>query len=184
MKQLYIENFKCIQSENIHFEKLTVLAGQNGAGKSTIIQALSILKQSYDVHKTLIKDLKYLYLNDYYCELGTFRDIIFCEADNDKIIFRFREDDKEILIECSEDKKNHFRLNIDSISMDNVDNSRNFIDMLVSDFDFISADRFGPKTFYHVDGNFSTNKVGKFGEYTGLLLSNLKDDLNFLEFIK
>lgn len=181
MKQLYIENFKCIESDNINFEKLTVLAGENGAGKSTVIQVLSILKQSYDIHKLPISELKSLYLNDYYNELGTFRDILYCESSIDKIIFGFTDiDETKIYLECIEDQENSNNLIIDNIVKDKGGDPINFVDRLVSDFDFISADRFGPKTFHHVDGNFATNKVGKLGEYTGILLSKLKADDIFI----
>jgi len=182
MKRLYIENFKCMESENINFENLTVLAGENGAGKSTVIQVLSILKQSHDIHKIPVKELKSLYLNDYYCELGTFRDVLYCESTSkpDKIIFGFTDsNDTKIYFECIEDIENNNILKIEYI-MDDKKEKKNFVDQLVSDFDFISADRFGPKTFYHVDGNFSTNKVGKLGEYTGFLLGKLKTDDIFI----
>lgn len=180
MKQLYIENFKCMESENVKFENLTILAGENGAGKSTIIQVLSILKQSYDIHKLPISDMHSLYLNDYYCELGTFRDVLYCESDKDKIIFGFTDvDESKVYLECIEDQTNSNNLLISHIVKEKEEKI-NFVDSLVSDFDFISADRFGPKNFYHVDGNFSTNKVGKLGEYTGLLLSKLKSDDVFI----
>ncbi|WP_067177843.1 DUF3696 domain-containing protein [Sulfurospirillum sp. UCH001] len=179
MKQLYIENFKGIESENISFKKLTVLAGENGAGKSTVIQVLSIIKQSYDIHKLPIENIKSFYLNDYYCELGTFRDILYCEAKQDLMLFGFRNEGEEVFFECVEDKENTMQLKINHISLKGIPLTRgkkNFVDRFMSDFDFISADRFGPKTFYHVDGNFSTKKVGKYGEYTGVLLGKLKSD--------
>lgn len=182
MKQLYIENFKCMESENINFENLTILAGENGAGKSTVIQVLSILKQSYDIHKIPVNELQSLYLNDYYCELGTFRDVLYCESTSkpDKIIFGFRDiKEDEIFFECLEDEQNTNNLKIEHITP-KATTSKSFVDHLVSDFDFISADRFGPKTFYHVDGNYSINKVGKLGEYTGFLLGKLKTDDIFL----
>jgi len=179
MKQLYVENFKCMESENVNFGDLTILAGENGAGKSTVIQVLSILKQSYDIHKLPISKMKSLYLNDYYCELGTFRDVLYCESDIDKIILGFTDhDDSKIFLECIEDQENN------NLKIEHFDDPKkmpiSFVDRLVSDFDFISADRFGPKNFYHVDGNFSKNKVGKLGEYTGILLAKLKTDDIFM----
>ena len=45
MRSLRIENFKCFQDKTINFSNLTVLAGGNGAGKSTVIQSLLILAQ-------------------------------------------------------------------------------------------------------------------------------------------
>lgn len=48
LKRLTIENFKCFTKESISFAPLTVLVGGNGAGKSTIIQSLLLLKYSSD----------------------------------------------------------------------------------------------------------------------------------------
>jgi len=178
MKSLYIENFKCFESEIINFKKLTVLAGENGAGKSTVIQVLLLLKQSYDIHKVPMDYMKQLFLNDYYCELGSFKEVLYCESSNDKIIFKFTNNHgAERVLECIFDEENSNILKIEHSLPKEKDTAIQFL----YDFDFISADRFGPKTFYHVDGNFSTMKVGKFGEYTGVILSKFKGDLVFLD---
>ena len=65
MRSLRIENFKCFQDKTINFSNLTVLAGGNGAGKSTVIQSLLILAQSFD-RKDFENIPKIIYLNDYY----------------------------------------------------------------------------------------------------------------------
>lgn len=178
MEELYIENFKGIESERIGFKKLTILAGENGAGKSTVIQALSIIKQSYDIHKLPIIKMESLYLNDYYCELGSFRDVLYCEAKEDLIVFGFKnQESQQVSLICKEDTQNANQLSVVHVKTTNfLPIQKNFVDLFISDFDFIGADRFGPKTFFHVDGNFSTKKVGKYGEYTGVLLGKLKSD--------
>ena len=182
LKSLYIENFKCFESENINFEKLTVFAGENGSGKSTVIQSLLLLKQSHDIHNKTISELEKLYLNDYYCELGSYKDVLHCETDNEYILFAFTdEDDSRIDLQCIEDKENSNFLKIEYITPNEVEKVNKNAGRFIYDFDFISADRFGPKTFYHVDGNFSTLKVGKLGEYTGLLISKFQEDLVFLD---
>ena len=43
-----LENFKCFPSVNINPKLITVLIGPNGTGKSAILQALLLLKQSED----------------------------------------------------------------------------------------------------------------------------------------
>lgn len=43
IKQLVIRNYKGIQQANIHFRKdSNVIVGNNGVGKSTIIEALTL----------------------------------------------------------------------------------------------------------------------------------------------
>jgi predicted ATPase len=188
LKNIYIENFKCFESENVAFKNLTVLTGENGSGKSTVIQSFLLLKQSHDIHNHKIQEMKKLYLNDYYCELGSYKDILYCEssAKDDKIIFAFtNSDDSEQILECIPDKNTNANANKNIMNIEHsIPNEKEKInhnaDLFIYDFDFISADRFGPKTFYHVDANFSTLKVGKLGEYTGIIISSLQEDLTFL----
>jgi len=183
LKKIYIENFKCFESENINFKNLTVLAGENGSGKSTVIQSFLLLKQSRDIHNYKVEEMNKLYLNDYYCELGSYKDILYCDSSSqdDKIIFAFTDsDNSERFLECIPDDENKNILNIKHSIGNEIEKINNNAGQFIYDFDFISADRFGPKTFYHVDGNFSTLKVGKLGEYTGVIISDLQTDLSFL----
>ena len=41
-----LENFKCFRQVSINPKRLTVLIGPNGTGKSSVLQALLLLKQS------------------------------------------------------------------------------------------------------------------------------------------
>ncbi len=45
--RITIRNFKCFLDADVEFCPLTVLSGINGSGKSTIIQILLLLRQSY-----------------------------------------------------------------------------------------------------------------------------------------
>ena len=55
--KLRLQNFKCFDDIEIPFSDLTLLAGSNGSGKSTIIQALLLIAQSY--HQT---DNSFIYI--------------------------------------------------------------------------------------------------------------------------
>ena len=46
IQSLRLNNFKCFQEETISFRDLTILAGANASGKSSVIQALLLLKYS------------------------------------------------------------------------------------------------------------------------------------------
>jgi AAA15 family ATPase/GTPase len=46
IKGLELENFKSLEKANIDFGTITVVIGSNGTGKSSILQALGLLKQS------------------------------------------------------------------------------------------------------------------------------------------
>lgn len=46
MPLLKIENFKCYKKSSVEFDDLTVLVGSNGAGKSSVIQAMLMLREA------------------------------------------------------------------------------------------------------------------------------------------
>jgi ABC-type cobalamin/Fe3+-siderophores transport system ATPase subunit len=46
LSRIRLENFRCIRVANLDLAPLTILYGENGAGKSSIIEGLQLLKQS------------------------------------------------------------------------------------------------------------------------------------------
>ena len=42
-----LKNFKCLSKVTFEFGNLNLLAGANGCGKSSLIQALLLLRQTY-----------------------------------------------------------------------------------------------------------------------------------------
>ena len=67
LRTIRVVGFKSLKNVVIDFSKITVLIGLNGSGKSSVIQALGILKQSLGNNK-LITSAPLL-------NLGTFEDI-------------------------------------------------------------------------------------------------------------
>ncbi|WP_373002629.1 AAA family ATPase [Sulfurimonas sp.] len=174
MRSLRIKNFKCFEDKTIDFTNLTVLAGGNGAGKSTVIQTFLLLAQSID-EKDLENIPRILYLNDYYCNLGSSDRLLHYGADNDIIEFEFTDKHgSSVKLTMSQDQNDLNILNIEDILDTRSPSSTTGALSFVEYFDFIGADRFGPKSFHHTDSNFSRINVGKLGEYTALILHNHK----------
>ena len=44
---LELKNFKCFENMQIDLKNVNVFAGVNGVGKSTVIQALLLMRQSF-----------------------------------------------------------------------------------------------------------------------------------------
>lgn len=60
IKQVKLHNFKCFKDEVFNLRNLTVMTGVNGVGKSTLIQSLLLLRQSYVYGNiTLKKSLRF-----------------------------------------------------------------------------------------------------------------------------
>jgi len=68
IEKIRLENFKGIKKAEIELGEITVLIGPNGTGKSSIIQALMVLRQSINSGN--------LVLSGNLIELGTFRDVL------------------------------------------------------------------------------------------------------------
>ncbi|MBN2533952.1 MAG: DUF3696 domain-containing protein [Spirochaetales bacterium] len=176
MKKITIENFKCFEYEEINLENLTVLAGVNGSGKSTVIQAILLLKQAQRQELVIninTKIIPAIVLNGYYFQGGTVKDILFINAAKDIIGFAF-ENDKDTTIKFVFDIKE--KKDARTILCANEINDADITTLdFFHDFDFISADRFGPRLYHPVsDIGYS---VGKKGEFTPFVISENKNKL-------
>ena len=82
IQSLSLTNFKCFEDQELHLRGLTLLAGLNSSGKSTLIQALLLLRQSY--LESLLPQVG-LTLNGKLAQLGSAKDVLFEDADEDEI---------------------------------------------------------------------------------------------------
>ncbi len=76
---LHLKNFKCFRDQSIPLRGLNVLAGLNGAGKSSVIQAILLLNQrGEDLSKSGLWRTPLV-------NLGSFRDVLHEGADEDVV---------------------------------------------------------------------------------------------------
>lgn len=68
IESIELVNFKCFEQQLVVLKPLTLLAGLNSSGKSTILQALLLLRQSH--LENLLPEVG-LTLNGKLAELGT-----------------------------------------------------------------------------------------------------------------
>lgn len=130
---------------------------------------------------------KILYLNDYYCNLGSSKRLLNYNANEDTIEFTFTDKNNQFVEFVTQKDENDLNiLNIIKVNEPKEKNTSNVLN-LFQYFDFIGADRFGPKSFHYTDSNFSRINVGRYGEYTALVLNShgsksletMKNDLLF-----
>jgi predicted ATPase len=77
IQSLQLQNFKCFENQIIPFGALTLLSGLNGMGKSSVLQSLLLLRQSYQ--RQLLQETG-LALNGDLVEIGTAEDALFENA--------------------------------------------------------------------------------------------------------
>ena len=80
--RIRLVNFKCFENLDLRCSPLTLLCGMNGMGKSSIIQALLLLRQSYETRELL--DGRLLLDGDR-VDLGTGSDVLFEDADSNEL---------------------------------------------------------------------------------------------------
>ncbi len=79
IEKIRIVNFKSHKDTRLDLQNLTVLCGQNGVGKSSLIQSLLLLRQTYQ--KNRLDEL--LDLNDPLCYLGKTKDVLYQYPDEE-----------------------------------------------------------------------------------------------------
>lgn len=79
ISRLELKNFKCFENLKIDLKNVNIFTGVNGVGKSTVIQALLLLRQSFLTDKENDK----LYLNGRYAEMGNSQDVVYDKAQDD-----------------------------------------------------------------------------------------------------
>ena len=100
LREIRLTNFKCFEALNLNCAPLTLLCGLNGMGKSSVIQALLVLRQSFVVGEL---EEGRLALSGDLVDLGTGWDVLFEGADKDgtdEYIIKFELHRDEISTPC------------------------------------------------------------------------------------
>ena len=91
LQQLKLSNFKCFEKLEMNCAPLTLLCGLNGMGKSTVIQALLVLRQSIEAVLSPVPDELVLIGNR--TDLGTGRDVLFEGAKTNTIAMELHDEE-------------------------------------------------------------------------------------------
>ena len=88
--KIALSNFKCFERLELSCRPLNLLCGLNGMGKSSVIQALLVLRQSLEIGELSNGRLA---LGGARADLGTGLDMLFDDAETDEIGFRLESDE-------------------------------------------------------------------------------------------
>jgi predicted ATPase len=171
---LFLRNFKPFKYQLLAFRPLTLLSGLNSTGKSSVLQALLLLRQSYQ--QELLKKTG-LALNGELVNIGTAQDALFEGAGKaDQISFELVLDDGTKGIWSFNYDQELDVLNRTSPPVaPEVYESNLFRD----NFHYLQAERIGPRTFLQMS-DFQVRQLGKLGisgEYAAHFLSVNQDKL-------
>ncbi|WP_423930468.1 DUF3696 domain-containing protein [Candidatus Palauibacter sp.] len=87
IKLIGLANFKCFEKLELTCAPLTLLCGVNGMGKSSVIQAIMVLRQSFQSGEL---SRGRLVLSGDLVDLGTGQDVLREEAEEEQIIFELQ----------------------------------------------------------------------------------------------
>ncbi|MCM1451800.1 MAG: DUF3696 domain-containing protein [Clostridium sp.] len=157
LQTLRIQNFKLHEDTTIEFGGLTILTGINGMGKSTILQSLLLLRQSFLAHRLK----KGLNLRGELADLGVSGKLACQMVDSDELkldlnfetisryfSFLYPEDGMETYLPLAYEEETSHELDIDEEEFLYELAKQN---LFSTDFQYISAFRFGPMKTYGRD---------------------------------
>ena len=171
---LRLQNFKCFQDQSINFGKITLLSGLNGMGKSTVLQALLVLRQSFQQGALAQEGLA---LNGELVCLGTGKDVLYEGASEEEEIVGL------LLSAQKVESSWQFAYKAEADLLRLVQDMPNYADILATslftdDFQYLKAERIGPRTSFAVS-DYIVNRhrqIGTRGEYTAHFLSVYGED--------
>lgn len=169
LEYIALKNFKAFDELEVELGTLTLLSGLNGSGKSTILQALGLLRQSYDARFLLENSLA---LNGELVELGTGRDVLYQKFDVPEIVLtlgqRVNDEENVYLWRASAKSDADVLLCTDYPERENL----SLLDLFVYGFQFLRADRVTPAVTFPKSQNAVRQHrfLGARGEFTAHFL--------------
>ena len=189
MEYLKIENFKCFNEINVPLNNLTILAGANGNGKSTVIQALLFLRRTVEHCSTWIgnETKKYEYkkinglnveLNGSYClSLGNSEEIIPRNSKSTELKVGLEKDESKFHIVYKNDVDNLLWLN--PYHLHQAENYEiNLNSLFMQEFYYLNAERVGPRVRQDITF-FDYPNTGFKGEYVAQLIGDTSFNYTF-----
>jgi len=168
---LRLQNFKPFQEQHLQFRPLTLLSGLNSSGKSSVLQAFLLLRQSYQ--QGLLPETGLALNGDLVC-IGTAQDALFEGAEEDSISFDIVwEDDTKGTWRFDYDREVDVLHLVSSRVVDEVYKSSLFS----NNFHYIIAERSGPRPFFEMS-DFQVRQLGQLGtkgEYAAHFLEINRD---------
>lgn len=193
LEGIQIQNFKAFRELVLPLRPLTLLTGLNGMGKSTVIQALLLLRQSYDKWPLLegessrhfthsgLDSLFPLVLNGSLIQLGTNQDVLCRHVDQNFISIALQMSSTGSSISSLDF---HFEF-IESEQYYALDPSvfefvqwgqwslAQYVPLFGSNFQYLQAERMGPRTTFDIPTQTRSivNTLGTRGEYAAHFLN-------------
>ncbi|MGF1903179.1 DUF3696 domain-containing protein [Aliivibrio sifiae] len=183
INELIIYNFKSVKEEKLTLSKINILSGINGSGKSTVCQALLLLKDTFDNYQS--GNNSTCSLNNKYMHLGTLKDSLHSGADNDSIVLAIETKTciNVMAIDASNDKSQNDFSQVsfghmyegdaeDQIEIETLSNLE--LASVLNNLKYLKAEREGPRVTQSKNDKLvrQQNSIGLSGEYVNSYLEH------------
>ena len=176
LRHIGLTNFKCFEALDLACAPLNLLCGLNGMGKSSVIQALLVLRQSFESGEI---ESGHLVLGGDRTDLGAGADVLFEDAEEEVIGFELHGDDLHPWTKAFAYARTRDRLSVvNAGSNDVVPRSWRDVPPFGGHFANVEAERIGPRKLYPLsEVQARRRNLGARGEYAWNYLSEHQDDL-------
>ncbi|MCI0673658.1 MAG: DUF3696 domain-containing protein [Myxococcaceae bacterium] len=168
LQRLELTNFKCFERLSLPLAPLTLLSGLNGMGKSSVIQSLLLLRQSWEQGLLARGQLA---LNGELTQVGTAQDALFGYAEEERIGFElgFADRSSAAWLFSYDRRADVLSAATASAGMEALASQNLF----GSAFQYLCAERLGPRTAFATSDFVVRHhrQVGARGEYAAHFLS-------------
>jgi predicted ATPase len=172
IQKLLLKNFKRFPRQVVDLNSLTLFCGLNSTGKSTSIQALLLLRQSYQEG---LLDKVGLQLNGELTKIGRAKDALYSDALEEKIEF-------ELTTASGHTTNWSFEYAKEADIMELIPSSKSLDiyqeSLFTNSFQYLQAERLGPRRFLEIS-DFQVGQhrqIGTQGEYTAHYLFLFRED--------
>jgi len=170
---LSLANFKCFKSLTLDLGSINVLAGVNGAGKSTVIQSLLVLRQS--LQSGAISQGR-IQLRGGLTDLGTAGEVYCADPNGDFIGITISQPGRaRIEFRCPQTDANseEYYLRIaESVT------PLGTLDIFPEPFNYLDAERIGPRKAFEIPGaEIHQLCVGKYGENAPFIVASMSREI-------
>lgn len=162
IRRLALSNFKCFAHVDLSLGRLNVFAGSNGAGKSTVVQALLVLFQSA---RSAALARGQLHLNGDLIDLGMGRDVRYRRSETDRFEIVVGDGVTDWTVAAEVPASNSAHTLAATVLPEALG-----LDRLGGRILYLSADRLGPQKAYPMNmDDARPNEIGRRGEFAPLL---------------
>jgi len=180
MTALNITNFKCFHQKDIGLNQLTILAGANGNGKSTVLQCLLFLRRTiehcakWENGKYNFKELNGLNVElngPYFLNLGNSAYVLPVDFSDTEVSLGIKNLGNELRVTYSTNQGTELWLTPIPPLLNTYENNPLFY----QEFYYLNAERIGPRITQSIKFYDYAN-VGHKGEYTAQVIADLNLD--------